>query len=105
MSQERQENVLETISAILHLGNIQFVEDNNVAEVENPTGRLSRNLSPEHVSKNPPPLGASSCVIHPNRMRPPQSQGFLRFGYRIDVQYWSKFNTLTELRLAKDKKF
>ena len=38
MSPERQENVLETISAILHLGNIQFVEDNNVAEVENLAG-------------------------------------------------------------------
>ncbi len=40
MSSERQKNVLEIISAILHLGNIQFVEDNNVAEVENPAGRL-----------------------------------------------------------------
>ena len=39
MSSERQKNVLEIISAILHLGNIQFVEDNNVAEVENPSGR------------------------------------------------------------------
>ena len=38
MSPEHQENVLEIISAILHLGNIQFVEDNNVAEVENPAG-------------------------------------------------------------------
>ena len=39
LSSERQKNVLGVISAILHLGNIQFVEDNNVAEVENPTGR------------------------------------------------------------------
>lgn len=38
LSPELQENVLGIISAILHLGNIQFVEDNNVAEVENPEG-------------------------------------------------------------------
>ena len=62
MSQERQENVLETISAILHLGNIQFVEDNNVAEVENHTG----NLSQEHVSKNPHPPWGHPRVRHPS---------------------------------------
>ncbi|XP_046839975.1 unconventional myosin-Ie-like [Xenia sp. Carnegie-2017] len=38
MSVEKQQNVLEIISAILHLGNIRFVEDNNVSDVENPEG-------------------------------------------------------------------
>ena len=35
MSEEIKANVLGIISAILHLGNIQFVDDNNVASVEN----------------------------------------------------------------------
>lgn len=39
MSVEKQQNVLEIISAILHLGNIRFVEDNNVSDVENPEGK------------------------------------------------------------------
>lgn len=38
---ERQDNVVEIIAAILHLGNIQFIEDNNVAEVRNPSGMRS----------------------------------------------------------------
>jgi myosin heavy subunit len=49
MSPEHQENVLGIISAILHLGNIQFVEDNNVAEVENPTGRMLDESNNEQV--------------------------------------------------------
>lgn len=50
MSPGHQENVLEIISAILHLGNIQFFEDNNVAEVENPAGRQSVNFVPRFFS-------------------------------------------------------
>lgn len=39
MSEELQTKVLGIISAILHVGNIQFAEENNVAEVENPEGK------------------------------------------------------------------
>ena len=52
MSQEHQEDVLGIISAILHLGNIQFVEDNNVAEVENPAGRRCSSHCSLHVTRN-----------------------------------------------------